>query len=62
VLTDTIEGEQVIVVDPDSGDEIWMSPALLGAIPQGGVHFVDVAGNGELRIGVATSLGMYLTR
>lgn len=62
VFTDKIEGEQIIVVDPDSGDEIWTSPALLGSISRAGVHFVDVAGNGELRIGVATSLGMYLTR
>jgi hypothetical protein len=51
-----------VVVDPHSGDEIWESPALLGTIARDGVHFVDVTGNGTLRISVATSLGMYLTR
>ncbi len=62
VLIDDIEGDQLVVVDPHSGDEIWESPALLGTIARDGVHFVDVTGNGTLRISVATSLGMYLTR
>jgi hypothetical protein len=62
VLIEKIEGDQIIVVDPDSGDEIWQSPTLLGSIARDGVHFVDVAGNGTLRISVATSRGMYLTR
>jgi outer membrane protein assembly factor BamB len=62
VFVDNIEGDQLVVVDPDTGDEIWASPPLRGTVSRDGVHFVDVAGNGALRISVATSLGMYLTR
>lgn len=60
VFIEKIEGDQIVVVDSDSGDEIWESPTLLGSIARDGVHFVDV--DGVLRIAVATSLGMYLTR
>jgi hypothetical protein len=62
VFVATTEADQIVAVDPDSGDEIWESRTLLGTIARDGVHFVDVAGNGTLRISVATSLGMYLTR
>ena len=63
VFIETTEGDQIVAVDPDTGDEVWESPTLLGTIPRDGVHFVDVAGNGTtLRISVATSIGMYLTR
>jgi hypothetical protein len=62
VFIENIEGDQIVVVDAASGEEVWESPTLLGTIPRDGVHFVDVAGDGALRIGVATSLGMYLTR
>jgi hypothetical protein len=62
VLVETIEGDQIVVVDSDSGHEIWESPTLLGSIARDGVHFIDVGGDGTLRISVATSLGLYLTR
>lgn len=62
VLIDTLEGDQLVVVDAASGEEIWQSPTLYGAIARDGVQFIDPVGNGNLRISVATSLGTYLTR
>jgi hypothetical protein len=50
----------VVVVDPDSGKEIWRSPALMGTITRGGLHFVELAG--ERRMTIATTEGVFLTR
>jgi len=59
-MVHTLLGNQLVAVDATSGTPIWASPRLRGEITHGSVHFHEV--DGEPRIAVGTSLGMYLTR
>jgi hypothetical protein len=52
----------LIAVDARNGSEVWRSPALIESVYKDSVHFVDPAGNGNLRIAVATGVGVLLTR
>jgi hypothetical protein len=49
-------------VDPVSGGRIWQSPPLWGVVSPGGLHFVDLAGDGRRALAFGTQSGMYLTR
>ena len=59
----TVFGTMVLVtLDPRSGSEVWRSPSLRGDIRKDGVHFLDIEGDGNLRISIASGSGAYLTR
>lgn len=62
VLYDDSTTPYIVVVDASTGTEIWRSPRLQGRMTRGGVHFVDVAGDGRRRVSVATTEGMFITR
>jgi hypothetical protein len=55
-------GPFIVAVDSASGTEIWRSPGLFGEIARSGLHLVDTRGDGTLRMSVATSYGVLLTR
>jgi hypothetical protein len=49
-------------VDARTGDSIWESPALWGAVPANSLTYVDLNGDGYRQLAFGTSLGMYVTR
>jgi hypothetical protein len=55
-------GSQVRVFDAGLGEDIWLSPPFHGQFPRNSIHFVDVAGDGALRMALGTYSGMFLTR
>lgn len=55
-------GAHLRAFDPLLGEEIWRSPAIHGLFAPNSVHFVDIAGDGVLRIAFGTYHGAFLTR
>ena len=55
-------GSRLRAFDPLLGEEIWRSPPIHGLFAPNGVHFVDIAGDGVLRIAYGTYHGAFLTR
>jgi len=53
---------QLVTVDATWGDEVSRSPALLVEANRDGVHYLDVAGDGRLRLSLTDSFGMLITR
>jgi len=56
------EGSRLRVFDPRLGEEIWQSPPVHGLFAPNSIHFVDIAGDGGLRISYGTYNGVFLTR
>jgi hypothetical protein len=56
------QSSHVVALDADSGKEIWRSPALVNAVSPDSLHFVDVLGNGEIRMALGTRWAMIVTR
>lgn len=55
-------GSELRILDPVLGEEIWRSPPIPGAFAPNSIHFVDIAGDGVLRLAFGTSSGVFLTR
>ena len=55
-------GSQLRVFDAALGEDVWLSPPIHGQFAPNGVHFVDIAGDGVLRIAFGTYSGVFLTR
>ena len=50
----------IAAYDPDSGVQIWTSPALLSSVGRNSLHYVDMGG--KTRAAFGTERAMYLTR
>jgi hypothetical protein len=56
------DGSQLRVFDAVFGEEVWRSPPIKGLFAPNSIHFVDVAGDGNLRIAYGTYHGVFVTR
>jgi hypothetical protein len=56
------EDGQIAIVGARAGDVVSESPALVGLVQPGSVHYVTLRGETVPRISIGTSAGMYLTR
>ncbi|MES1190123.1 MAG: FG-GAP-like repeat-containing protein [Steroidobacter sp.] len=50
------------IVDPSSGSLVWTSPPLLGNVSAHSLSFNDLNSDGNLKMAIGTTVGMYLTQ
>jgi hypothetical protein len=53
---------EVVTVDAVSGAVVSSSPLLFGNVMHDSIQYVDVNGDGKLRLAIGTTIGTYLTR